>query len=311
MKNLMIVLMLVAVVAVSGCVNLPSFSRDEKATAFAGGTDGLTMEFQDLPDTIFTGVPFQLVVLVQNAGETPLKAGTASFTLNNAALFGVTPSAVNNQNLIATKLVQGTITPGGQEFVSWKSSTGKPPKFTGTVLTEQQTIPLTVDACYSYSTTMLATACVARTKKICEPVGIKPVENSGAPIQVTEFKQVAQPDGDNINFNFILSVENQGDGSVFSSAANCPGPSIDLQNYVYLSAIKLGSAKNLQVVSTCGNAKTDCCDEVSIALDDRGRGSTSCSLTIPSTTDYQDQLSIVLAYRYKDRITRSIAVVPP
>lgn len=286
-----LIIAMMAIFAVSGCTQ-------QKGAAFVGGTDGLKLSFQDVPQTVFANVPFQLAVLVQNAGESKIDIGNATFVLNNAQNFNITaPSTTNKEILPAARIVQDTIMPGGQELISWGSA-----KFTGQIgvpLPEEQPISIAVDACYPYSTTMIARVCIARSNKICEPAAEKVVQNSGAPIQVTKFKQIAQPENGNIILSLIIEVANKGKGDVYAAGAVCSGLTLEDQSIVNVTKITLGNEVYEAYSLNCEP----------IALFD-GEGSTSCSLTIPATTDYEEELSVVLNYTYKQRLTTEIAVIP-
>jgi hypothetical protein len=292
----LLLIAMVAVFAISGCTGTP------KTTAFVGGTDGLKMSFADLPSTIFANVPFQLAVLVQNAGESAIEVGSATFTLNNAQNFNilVTDATTRNKGLLqAAKIVQATIFPGGQEFITWG-----PAKFTGEAgipITEQQPVPIAVDACYGYSTTMITRVCIAKGKQICEPIAEKVIQNSGAPIQITKFKQIAQAENDTVTLNFKIDVENKGGGDVYTAGATCPTPDSNSKDIFYVDKVILGD--EVYAPQSLLN-----CD--SIELSDN-EGSTTCSITIPSVkTDYEEQLSIVLNYTYKQKLTAKIAIIP-
>jgi hypothetical protein len=291
---LALLVMIIAVFAVSGCTG-----KTETA-AFVGGTDALKMSFVDLPETIFANVPFQLAIIVQNAGEAPILKEGATFTLNNANNFNIwNPVAHNNVNLPAAKRINNTIIPGGQEFINWG-----PAKFTGQAgvpLTEEQKVPIFVEACYPYSTTMLTMACVARDTRDCNPAGEKTAQSSGGPIQIKSFKQVAQEiDDANVALNFIIEIENKGKDDIFSINAGCPGPSAAEQNYVAITAINFGGRP--YSVSNC--------NDPTISLFE-GKGSASCSIIVPTKTNFEDELFMTLNYTFRQRLTTEIAVIPP
>jgi hypothetical protein len=255
--------MIIAVFAVSGCA--PS----TEVKAFVGGTEGLKMEFLNLPPSIFVNVPFSLAITVQNAGEYTVMPGGAYFTLNNALNFNIPleKSTVNNADaLIAARRIQDTILPGGKELISWGEAV-----FTGTLgapLTEEQPVLLGIKACYYYETRAVASVCVAKSNKICEPIGEKTVQSSGAPVQLTELKQIAQTtDNENYTITLTLTVENKGEGSVYAQYATCPKPSFEDQNYVVLDKMTL-EGKEID---------PECNGGVLIQLSD-GKGSKTCRI---------------------------------
>ncbi|MEM4248511.1 MAG: hypothetical protein QXH80_04525, partial [Candidatus Nanoarchaeia archaeon] len=165
--------------------------------------------------------------------------------------------------------------------------------------TEEQAVPIAVDACYPYGTMATTGVCVAKTSKVCEPVAEKVVQSSGAPIQVTEFKQIAQPVGDTntIQLRFTITVENQGDGEVFSISNTCPQPINPGE--VSIKEIKLGS-------KTYG---PEFCKESIITLSE-GEGSVSCTIPVEVSGEYEEELTVYLSYIYKQRLTTEISVMP-
>ncbi|MCX6774818.1 MAG: hypothetical protein NTY99_01865 [DPANN group archaeon] len=253
------------------------------------------MQFQNLPDTVFSNTPFNVVVLVTNAGESNLLANDVKFVFDNAANFNVTMiTQSNSEALASSKKIGSTEVPGGQQLITWPDAA-----FTGTVLTTQQKVTMAVEACYPYKSLGAASVCIARTSKICNPAGDKPIQSSGAPVQFTSFNQVAQSaNATTVSVQITAGIENKGVGTVYSSSAQCPLPSVDDLDSVRVTGIKLGD-KALPLN----------CDENPVTLD-QGKGDIRCSFDVSTTADIQDQLSIELAYKYKNKISSEIAVIP-
>jgi len=296
-KEIMLGIAVIALVAMSGCLS----SKGTTSSAFVGGTDGLTMQFQNLPSTVFPNAPFNILVLVGNAGETDIPQNGATFVLNNAANFGISPTKAqqtNSEGLAGSRKVANGTVPGEQVIIAWPDAS-----FKGTVLTEEQSVPISVDACYPYKSSATASVCAARTDKICNPIGDKDVQSSGAPVQVTSLKQIAQAlDSKRVQMQVTVEIENKGDGKVYStstnSSAQCPSPSIDYLDIVNVTGMKFGNA-----------AIPFNCDENPIQLY-QNKGELNCVVSINTASDIQDQLSIELAYKYKQSISSSIAAIP-
>jgi hypothetical protein len=307
-SSLIFAVMFSAVVFAGGCIQLDFLgTRQQEATAFAGGTSGLTLAFQDLPTTILTNVAFDIKVIVENAGEFTIPQGAAVFTLNNAELFSITNSVQYNNlsDLDGVRLVRDTIIPGGRDLASWRNAI-----FKGVVLTEQQLVPIAVDACYPYMTTAVSRICVAADSDVCEPSGIKTVENSGAPVQVSNLRQVAQQSGNNIELGLLFDVTNNGNGDAFAATASCPSPDATTnRDTITIKSLKVGNKIVSPVLQCDQNRNTDCCSEPELTMF-RGSGSDSCRVSVQGTGGFEEQLSIELEYKYKDRITAQIAVIP-
>ncbi|MEM2873942.1 MAG: hypothetical protein QW063_00580 [Candidatus Nanoarchaeia archaeon] len=289
---------LVMVIVVSGCISLPIFStREIESETFIGGTDGLVLRFLSLPSTVLQNQSFSIVALVENKGESDINAEDAFFTLNNANAFNIPDKEITKRNsikLTGAKLVGGVVMPGGSEQIAWG-----PAKITSLILTEQQIIPLSIDACYPYTTTATSRVCISKTHKLCEPVAEKIVKNSGAPIQLTSLRQIALPKNNDIELTLIFEIKNVGGGAVFEAVASCPNPNIAQKDYVNIKAIKLGG-KSLDLKN---------CSELSMSLFEN-KGSASCTFTIPATTDYEEQLTIELEYKYKKGLSGQVVTVP-
>ncbi len=293
---LALLVMIIAVFAVSGCA--PS----TEVKAFVGGTDGLKMEFLNLPPSIFAKTPFSLAITVQNAGEYTVMPGGAYFTLNNAMNFNIPldNSTINNADaLIAARRIQDTILPGGKELISWGEAvfTG----IAGVPLTEEQPVLLGIKACYYYETRAVASVCVAKTNKICEPIGEKTVQSSGAPVQLTELKQIAQTtDNENYTITLTLTAENKGKGGVYAQHATCPKPSAEEQDYVVLDRISVGGE---EIFPECNGGRL-------ITLSE-GKGSKTCRIKATAKNiEYEEQLAVTLAYKYDQDLTTEISVIP-
>jgi hypothetical protein len=93
-------------------------------------------------------------------------------------------------------------------------------------------------------------------------------------------------------------IENQGDGKVYRDSAVCPSPLVDDLDSVYVSSIKLGN-----------KAISYSCDENPLTLY-QNKGEINCGIDVSTTVDIQDQLSIELAYKYKQKISSEISVIP-
>ncbi len=293
-KEIMLVAAVIALVAFSGCL-----SKQETTTAFVGGTNGLTMQFQNLPATVFSNTPFNIMVLVNNEGESNILANNATFLLNNAQVLGITSDVIqkNSKALAGSKKIGTSIIPGSPQLINWTGA-----KFSGTVLTEQQKVTVSVEACYPYNSLGIASVCVARTDKICNPIGDKSVQSSGAPVKFTSFKQLAQSnDAETVHLEITAGIENQGDGKVYSNSVDsqCPSPKVDYLDMVYVLGIKLG---NKAITSLK-------CDENPITLYEN-KGEINCGFDVSTTADFEEQLSIELAYKYKNKISSEIAVIP-
>jgi hypothetical protein len=168
-------------------------------------------------------------------------------------------------------------------------------------LTEEQPVPLGIKACYYYETNAVVSVCVAKSNEICEPIGEKTVQSSGAPVQLTELKQIAQTtDNENYIITLTLTAENKGKGSAYAQYATCPNPSFEDQNYVRINKMTLGGE---DIIPECNGG-------VLIQLSE-GKGSKTCRIKATAKNiEYEEQLAITLNYKYSQDLTTEISVIP-
>ena len=285
---------LIVLVLVSGCIQ-----TQEKTDSFVGGSEGLKLEFQNLPEIIVPGAPFDILVLASNAGEADVPVNSIRFTLNNAATLGITEITKGNTELLrGSQRIKDTLVPGENLVMSWPNA-----KFTGTVLTEEQKVPIVVDACYPYKTAAkVSKACIARGKEVCEPLGKKPVESAGAPIKITEYSQSSvQLTKDTIQLNLDFKVKNAAGQTAYSNAARCLNLADEELNKVTITSLKLGLKEYFT---------QDTCEEVAITLDNKGEGIGHCKLVIDTQNDFEEELTIKLDYIYKQHISTQVPILP-
>lgn len=298
-KIIFLMIAIIAVFAISGCTK-------EQPAAFAGGTDGLAVSFINLPTSVFTSSVFDINILLQNKGEADVPLGKAVLTLNNAQTLGITNAIKTNTKLLTRvrKIVNTTI-PGETESLAWQNAS-----FKGIIITEQQAPPFSIDACYPYETTAIATACAGKTSDVCKPVEEKTVQSSGAPIQVTKFSQIAVPKTSGVELAFTIDVENQGKGSVYDSAAVCS---------YNLSAIDLRPEQIDTIVVNSITFNNIAINPLTACPLDRGRpiislsdkkGLITCNFDVAVTQDFSAELVVKLGYIYKDSLNGAITVIP-
>lgn len=288
MKKLIIVLLLAAIFAVSGC------AKQEATGAFAGGTDGLVASFINLPTSVFTESTFDINLLLQNKGEADVPANAALLSLNNAGTLGITEASRNNIKILnKARKINTTIIAGGSESISWQSAS-----FKGAAITEQQTIPVSINVCYPYETTAVAVACAGRTDKVCKPVEEKPVQSSGAPIQVTRLMQVAVPKATGVELAFTIDVENKGQGDAYGPGSICTALSPDQKDIVMIKSIVFNNEPK----------NADCINET-ISLSEN-KGAITCNFDINVAQDFSAELVVKLSYVYKDMLNGAITVIP-
>jgi len=292
-KIIFLVMAIVAVFAISGCTK-------EQPAAFAGGTDGLVTSFMNLPTSVFTSSVFDINILLQNKGEADVSIGKAVLTLNNAQTLGITNAIKTNTKLLTrVRKINNTAIPGETESMAWQNAS-----FKGAIITEQQTPPFSIDACYPYESTAIATACAGKTNLVCNPVEEKTVQSSGAPIQITKFSQIAVPKASGVELGFTIDAENKGKGNVYDSAAICSDLKPEQIDTVLVKTITFNGAQ-INPLTACpldGGRPI-------IVLADK-KGSITCNFDVAVTQDFSAELVVKLDYIYKDSLNGAITVIP-
>jgi hypothetical protein len=305
MRRLIIVLMLALLLL--ACK--PGSKKTVQMEApFEGGSQGLALDFQDLRKDVFDGGrdPFDVTVKLDNKGESLVKKedvqvklsgiNPAEFSKGEADLMLNAPDDV----IEVRKDPQGSILPGQQVFVEFTGLNHK-----GVISGASAQFPLRADVCYVYRTKTVSELCVRdnlltpRTGGICEINADKQVYNSGAPVQVANFKEAARAK-DKIGFTF--EVKNVGTGSVFQRNSVCNR--IDRKNENRAYVIVETSLDGLQCTGLETSGKGA---EGFVTLYD-GSKIVSCSQTISSRSDYEQLVNIETIYDYEQTVQSTITV---
>jgi len=279
-------------------------------TAFVGGTQGLSLSFVEgaPPIEVFDQgkTSFSVNVLIENKGEWDVNKDDAEITISgiNPAVFG---SPILNKKLNAKlegveKDVQGNIVPGTITYLDFSGF-----KFTDSIA-GSVILPIKADACYNYGTNVNSKLCILRdllsrvpgtANSMCTVNEAKSVENSGAPVQITELKERAV-ENNRIMFSFI--VQHLGTGAVSELNSNC-NSSIAKKDKIKIKVdTGIGSPGDLICNFDSGTGT-----EGTVTLYG-GNRLVSCTQTISSPTDYEQLINIEMLYDYRDSITTSLKV---
>ncbi|MDP3766069.1 MAG: hypothetical protein Q8R04_06165 [Nanoarchaeota archaeon] len=213
-------LMLICLVLlVSACKKSGAATGGAPREPFLGGTSGITINFEkDSPPPEVTddkSFSFNVIVRLKNEGETKvdrndIKVNLVGFDPND---FGHTFEDLRDaqpEDVLEsrTRGAEGNVQEGITTFVTFPKGGDffEPQKFIGN--TE---FTFRADVCYHYGTRSQTQLCVLRDMinikdtGICQPTASKTVHSSGAPVQVTNFKQsVVGPN--KISFSFDVSL---------------------------------------------------------------------------------------------------------
>jgi hypothetical protein len=175
--------------------------------------------------------------------------------------------------------------------------------------------------CYEYGTQTTTPVCIsgdttaastdANDQSICAISGAKKVQNSGGPVQITEFKQL--PQGKNkISVVFTITHVGQGNiyepGSVGTDTACDDSITNQKRNKVRVN-VSLDEASGADVACTGGFDETNDGATGLINLFEGNPRTVTCTITADeSTSIYEDLINIDLEYAYGEETERTIVI---
>ncbi|MBW2985109.1 hypothetical protein KY313_00435 [Candidatus Woesearchaeota archaeon] len=268
---------------------------------FIGGTTGLTMDFIDgaPPAEVYDGgaFPFTAVVKLENVGETDVALGTATIKISgiDPTDFGTTGTSLSkatSENLLGSKKgAEGNIIEGGILHLTFPS-TGD---FNyGSQLSGNIQFPFLANLCYKYATTSNTMLCIREnplgtTESICNVNEAKQTFNSGAPIQVANFKET--PRG-NDKIAFTFDIIHRGTGKTFGQNTECDN-TITNRDKVFVTV-------NTGIDGLDCTGLTEGTSSSGYIILYEGKRSVTCTQNIAGTSgDFEKVTEIIIDYDYE------------
>ncbi len=294
----------------SGC-NSNSGESDNSNVAFAGGTNGLLISWvQPSYDSNILLANGQselgMVLEIKNDGEYQVQTGEAilklagiypsDFGLSEDVSFDSLPMLYPKR-----KDLEGNILEGSTELFSFSD---KVLSYKGSIK-GISTANLVAELCYKYVTYASGDLCVGstilntggRSDSVCETTGVRPFSSSGAPVQVTSFRQEAAGK-EKIMLHF--TIEHKGNGNIYKyDGANIICDPSKMTNYDNV-LVKIGEpGSNFWDDLKCGSASaSNGVLEKNIRLSD-GKGFLDCTLELPGNTrNYIKSVPLTIEYLY-------------
>jgi hypothetical protein len=275
---------------------------------FAGGTAGLSADFIDFRSAVFDGGrdPFDVIVKLENKGEAAVAPERVRVKLS-----GINPAEFGKleENLVMSpadelyavrKDASGNVVSGGQATVEFTGLNHFSP-----IAGAQVAFPLRADICYTYTTEAVSKLCVRENLLapeaggICEISEDKETKNSGAPVQVGVIKETARGK-DKISFNFEIS--NVGTGLIYDRGSFCDKSTRAKEDLVYIEVDTKIPGLQCTGLTTTGTKA-----EGSTKLYE-GKKTITCTQTISSTADFEQQVLIKVSYDYEEYKDTQITV---
>jgi hypothetical protein len=312
----------VALVFLIGAILLSGCGGGEKrvgpsTTPFVGGVTALRMEFVEgaPPEEIFDNgnFPFAINIKIENLGESDVTAsdGYVEITGIDPVDFGLSNQAELKKQLPSdvrgvVKNFEGTVLVGETLIAEFNDL-----NFMKNIRGNWDGPRIRANLCYNYETEATTIACMKRDmltnigqQEICELSGIKPVYNSGAPIQITNVHQT--PLGsDKIQLQFEISHVGSANDRFYKTNTECDDRSTNIDKDIVHFEI-MDSAQDVKC-SGLQNAESDSSGFVTLY---NGKPRTIiCSFDVTGVEGmFEKQITAKLGYRYSQFIEKTILV---
>lgn len=318
MRKAIILISIVAIMlALAGCGG-----NNEQAGAvgskFVGGTAGLSLSFAtgSIPDKVLDqNQPFGISVVLTNKGDYTIEQGadaTVKITGIDPADFGVSASDMTqdapSQIRGAQKDAEGKAVQGETVSLDFPAS--------GSSFTHQKAIAGSVtynvraDVCYKYGTVVNTKLCVLEdilgTKgskgKLCSINEDKVVDNSGAPVQVSVFRESVSSAN---KVAFVMTIKHVGTGTVHEQSSEC-SKDFQKKDKVHVK-IDTGLSDGISCSGLASGTASGSVYEGDAQLLN-GEREIRCTQTVNNPTDLEKLVRVDLTYDYDQYIEKKLEV---
>jgi len=308
-KNFLVVLMIiVAVFAVSGCTSKPATTNP--AGAFVGGKEGVAISF--LPGAPPAEIPemekIPVSVQLQNKGEADV--ASVKVVVSGTPVWDTATDKMTDTSdaLDAAKKVGSQNIPGGQAILDFDASKGGQDV---KMSLGPQTATIVAQACYDYQTFAQSTVCITESltkqtvgaTELCKSSGDKTVYSSGAPVQVTGVSQY--PKG-RTGVTFVIKFKHVGTGTIYNYQSDaCPNIGLADTNKITITEAKL-----FNLGKSLDNGVD--CSPNPVALSSTGEGTVTCSAAWSegeANGQFEDTLYLELSYGYTQQVIAKVKIL--
>jgi hypothetical protein len=316
-KAILITCITLMLLFVAGCGE-QSDKPSVVGSKFVGGTNGLAISFApgSIPDKILDkGQSFGISVVMTNKGDHTIDTGadaTVKITGIDPTDFGATSSDLTQdspgQIRGAQKDTEGNVIQGetvSLDFPASGNSFSHQKEISGSV-----TYNVRADVCYKYGTVVNTKLCVlddilgtqGTEGKLCKINEDKAVDNSGAPVQVSMFRESVSSA---TKVAFVFKVKHVGTGTVHEAASECD-KDFQKKDKVKIK-VDTGISDGLTCSGLSGGTASGSTYEGSAQLLN-GEREVRCTQTINNPTDLEKLVRIDLTYDYDQYIEKSLEV---
>ncbi len=192
------------------------------------------------------------------------------------------------------------------------------------LLSVQHTSPVVLTACYDYMTELSQDVCIdpditSTAQKVCEVKDIA-LTDQGAPIAITRIETRVMPDEENVKIDFLIYINNKGDGQVVNKdmlREACSAAKLSSNDWNRVTLSEFGFSNKEYFYKYGGSSNTIECTPNPLRLTGEGdyircsidNSKLSDDLKIKkSTPSFLTQAYIKMDYGYTKSVTKSIIV---
>lgn len=308
MKRIILALCIIASLLVfTGCQE--ESTKSVKSDPFLGGTTGITIEFAEgsPPEEVYDGGDnsFDISLVLENKGEHDVQPEDIVIKISGLypESFEVSEGDLTKhpeEDVLATeKDSEEGIIEGPPVYVSFDGFNY------ADELKGNNMFPVRADVCYKYETEAVANLCIRENnidtteEGVCEVQGTKKVYNSGAPVQISEFKEVPMSPN-KVRFQFY--IKHMGTGEIFKKDTTCSKEINNDEDKVWV-----------EVESEIGSGLR--CTGLSEGTDTTGftrlysdKKLITCTQEVTTSSDYEMPVNINVVYDYEQDKSADILV---
>ena len=267
---------------------------------FIGGTDGVVMDFQQVPKDVFDGGrnPFDIVIKLENKGEADVLKNKLRVKLSgfNPASLGKLEEQLSKNPVsdlsASRKDASGNIVKSSPDFVEFNELNHVAPIVGAT---EEMTVR--AEACYTYKTLAVGKLCVRsnilnpEAGGICETDGNKPLFSSSSPVQ---FDNLVESVAGKDKIGFVFEVKKPSAGYIFETDSICSEEK-SKENRVY---VKVNS--KLNGLSCTGLSSTSASVAEGFVTLFENSFPIYCKQQVSTRTDFEQVINIEAVYDFED-----------
>lgn len=320
-KAILIMVLVMLAVFIAGCKSDTTTDQTgiTTGTKFVGGTEGIALSFVTgtPPERVADQEqPFGISVQLENRGDHDVENtadATVMITGIDPADFGVSAADMKQdtpEQLLGASIdteggrVSGTLVtldfPASGSFQHQQSIAG------------QATYNVRAEVCYAYGTIANSKLCIledllgktGKESQLCQVTETKAVDGSGAPVQVTEFKESVASSN---KVAFVFKVSHVGTGTVHKLASECDDTyqqrdivGVEIETGIAGGSLTCSGMQNGQAVGASGYK-----GDVTLL---NGEREVRCTQTVNDPTDVEKLVRVDLAYEYKQHVDTQLTV---